>query len=161
MVQVPDGTYRLILLTDATGNLTLANPLGQAIMVNGLRVPMPGGSPDTWQGNGVLGGVQGAGSGLGRAMALAAAEAGGLPGFADLDHAGARGTAGGVVRAGLEQGGAVGRAAGEVGGQARLAPGPRTEPVEGRRLAPKRRARSCPRGDRHRECAGFFPYVRG
>ena len=65
LVQVPDGTYRLILLTDASGNLTLANPLGQAIMVNGLRVPMPGGSPDTWQGNGVLGGAQGAGGGLG------------------------------------------------------------------------------------------------
>ncbi len=64
-VQVPDGTYRLILLTDATGNPTLANPLGEAIMVNGLHFPMPGGSPDSWLGNGVLGGAQDAGGGLG------------------------------------------------------------------------------------------------
>ena len=53
------------MLTDATGNLTLANPLGEAIMVNGLRFPMPSGSPDSWQGNGVLGGALDAGGALG------------------------------------------------------------------------------------------------
>jgi hypothetical protein len=64
-VTVPDGTYRLILLTDASGNLTLASPLGDAIMVNGLRIPMPDGGSDSWQGNGVLGGGQNAGGAQG------------------------------------------------------------------------------------------------
>ncbi len=64
-VTVPDDTYRLILLTDASGNLTLASPLGDAIMVNGLRIPMPDGGSDSWQGNGVLGCGQNAGGAQG------------------------------------------------------------------------------------------------
>ena len=55
-VEVPDGVYRLILLTDALGNTTGVNPLGQAIMVNGVRTSIAGGAPDSWLGNGRLGG---------------------------------------------------------------------------------------------------------
>jgi len=64
-VKVPDGTYRLILLTDAMGNVTLASPLGDAIMVNGQRIPLPVGGSDNWQGNGVLGGGLNAGGAQG------------------------------------------------------------------------------------------------
>lgn len=64
-MEVPDGVYRLILLTDNLGNTTAVNPLGQAIVVNGVRTPMAGGAPDSWQGNGRLtgGGVQTASGG--------------------------------------------------------------------------------------------------
>lgn len=66
-VDVPDGTYRLILLTDDQGNQLFVNPLGQAITVNGVRTVMPGSSPDAWAGNGILGdgadGAQGDGDG--------------------------------------------------------------------------------------------------
>ena len=55
-VDVPDGIYRLILMTDDQGNQDFANPLGQAITVNGVRTIMPGGSPDGWRDNGLLGG---------------------------------------------------------------------------------------------------------
>jgi hypothetical protein len=64
-VEVPDGTYRLILLTDAMGNVTLGSPLGDAVMVNGLSIPMPSGGSDSWQGAGVLGGAQNAGDAQG------------------------------------------------------------------------------------------------
>lgn len=81
-VEVPDGTYRLILLTDASGNLTLANPLGEAILVNGVRTRVPGGTPDTWQGNGVLGGTFEAGGsnayGYGGATILTVVVVGGM-----------------------------------------------------------------------------------
>ncbi|MFP6745228.1 MAG: hypothetical protein VCB77_08605, partial [Alphaproteobacteria bacterium] len=64
-VEVLGGTYRLILLTDDSGNMTLANPLGESILVNGVRTQLPGGTPDTWEGNGVLGGTFDAGGGNG------------------------------------------------------------------------------------------------
>ena len=54
-VDVPDGVYRLILLTDDQGNQIFVNPLGQAIIVNGVRTIMPGSSPSDWARNGVLG----------------------------------------------------------------------------------------------------------
>ncbi len=58
-VGVPDGIYRLILLTDDQGTQIFVNPLGQAITVNGVRTNMPGTSPDNWLGSGVLGGANG------------------------------------------------------------------------------------------------------
>ncbi len=66
-VKVPDGTYRLTLLTDAMGNVTLASPLGDTVMVNGLRIPILSGGSDTWLDNGVLvlGGTQNAGGARG------------------------------------------------------------------------------------------------
>ena len=72
-VDVPDGLYRLILLTDDQGNQTFVNPLGQAITVNGVRTPMPRTSPNSWTGNGLLGGVGGAfgaGTGTGGATVI-------------------------------------------------------------------------------------------
>lgn len=75
-VDVPDGAYRLILLTDDQGNQIFVNPLGQAIIVNGVRTVMPSGSPDSWLGNGTLGAVGasftagGLGTGTGGATVL-------------------------------------------------------------------------------------------
>ena len=45
--------------------MTLANPLGESILVNGVRTQLPGGTPDTWEGNGMLGGTFDAGGGNG------------------------------------------------------------------------------------------------
>lgn len=75
-VDVSDGLYRLILMTDDQGNQVFVNPLGQAIIVNGVRTVMPSGSPDGWLGNGVLGGAGasatsgGIGTGTGGATVL-------------------------------------------------------------------------------------------
>ena len=63
-MDVPDGAYRLILMTDDQGNQIFVNPLGQAIIVNGVRTVMPSGSPGGWLANGSLGG-SGAASGAG------------------------------------------------------------------------------------------------
>ena len=56
-VDVPDGAYRLILMTDDQGNQFFVNPLGQAITVNGVRTIMNSSAPDSWSSNGVLGGT--------------------------------------------------------------------------------------------------------
>jgi hypothetical protein len=56
-VDVPDGTYRLILMTDDQGNQFFVNPLGRAITVNGVRTIMNTSAPDSWSSNGVLGGT--------------------------------------------------------------------------------------------------------
>ena len=56
-VDVPDGTYRLILMTDDQGNQFFVNPLGQAITVNGVRTIMNSAVPDSWSSNGLLGGT--------------------------------------------------------------------------------------------------------
>ena len=63
-VDVPDGAYRLILLTDDQGNQFFINPLGQAITVNGVRTIMNSAAPDSWSSNGLLGGT-GESSGFG------------------------------------------------------------------------------------------------
>ncbi len=55
-VDLPDGMYRLILMTDDQGNQSFANPLGKAVTVNGVRTNLLGGSPDGWLGGGKLGG---------------------------------------------------------------------------------------------------------
>lgn len=55
-VDVPDGSYRLILMTDDQGTQNFRSPLGKAITVNGVRTNMPVGSPDGWAVNGSLGG---------------------------------------------------------------------------------------------------------
>ncbi len=54
-VGVPDGIYRLILLTDDQGNQIFVNPLGQAITVNGVRTVMSDISPSGWLGTGAGG----------------------------------------------------------------------------------------------------------
>ena len=56
-VDVPDGAYRLILMTDDQGNQFFVNPLGQAITVNGVRTIMNSAAPDSWSTNGLLGGT--------------------------------------------------------------------------------------------------------
>ena len=55
-VNVPDGTYRLILMTDNQGNQSFTNPLGKAVTVNGVRTNLLGAAPNDWLGNGSLGG---------------------------------------------------------------------------------------------------------
>ena len=53
-LEVPNGIYRLIFLTDDLGDASFANPLGEAIIVNGVRTTMPSGAADTWGANGRL-----------------------------------------------------------------------------------------------------------
>lgn len=69
-VDVPDGFYRLILMTDNQGNPSILNPLGKSVTVNGVRTPMLGVRPSSWGGSGILGGSNAVGTRTGGATII-------------------------------------------------------------------------------------------
>lgn len=55
-VDVPDGFYRLILMTDDLDDQRFSNPLGKVVTVNGVRSAfIANSSPDRWIGGGMFG----------------------------------------------------------------------------------------------------------
>lgn len=54
-VDVPDGSYRLILMTNDLGNQSFGSPLGKTITVNGVSSIISNSSPDRWLSGGQFG----------------------------------------------------------------------------------------------------------
>lgn len=57
---VPNGTYRIVIMTDDLGEWQyLKQPLGKGLVINGVYYAVLGGDPESWAGHAFLGGPEG------------------------------------------------------------------------------------------------------